>query len=96
MDVKFETTQYKNMNRTEVHAYIDDFVLQSRGPIKNILQHFVSEIVKKIALAHYVDIENIITNYITSDECRESIKQMIREEIQKRIEKEVDSMFEKE
>ena len=90
-EIKFESSRIPRDRLSTITAYIDEVALMNQG--KTFLHHVLAELVKQSVLIHRVEIDNIVTEYIMSNETKEYITSKIKESIDKVIQQEVDEIF---
>lgn len=90
-DIKFETNHIPQQRLSTITAYINEISLMENG--KKFLHHVLAELVRQSVLVHRIEIDNMVTDYIMSDEVKEYIKAKIRESIDITIQQEVSEIF---
>ena len=89
--IEFEERRDPSRGLSTLTAHINDSELMMCG--KNFVKTVVHELIKQSVLIHRVDLENIVTEYILSQETRKYIEDKIRETIDNFIRDEVKEIF---
>ena len=89
--IDFKEGYIPEKRQTTLTAYVSESDLLALG--KNYARHIVQELVKQSVIVHRIELENIVTEFICSQETRKYIEDKVREAIDKYIVDEVAEIF---
>ena len=89
--IEFKEGRMPEQKLRTLTAYVDEAQLLMHG--KTFAKEVVHRLISESVLIHRVELEGIVTEYITSSEVKEYIKNKIRETIDKYIREEVNEIF---
>lgn len=92
--IEFSDGRIPERNLRTLTAYVNEFEFMQHG--RELVRTVIYELVKQSVLLHRIDLENAVTEIVSSLETRKYIETGIREAIDKAIQEEVNNIFSRE
>lgn len=89
--IDFKESFLPEKRLTTLTAFVSEVELMARG--KHFAKEVIHELVKQSVLVHRIDLENMITEYINSEDAKKYIHDYIKDAIANAIREEVREMF---
>lgn len=89
--MEFEENRIPLKGLTTLTAYMSDLELHKFG--KSFATEVITKLIRDLVYIHRVDLDNMVTEYIMSNECKEYVKIQIQKAIDETIKQEIDYMF---